>query len=64
MDVSDAEGVSQLFAANLASVRRLDLHSVFQPLIGNALVVDIYLKSDGISLFGVKVFQHGCDQNS
>ena len=53
----------ELLAADLTSVRRLDLHAVLQPLVGDALVVDGDLEGDGVSLLSVQVLQHGGDQD-
>lgn len=64
MDVADGECVRELSAADLTAVRRLDLHAVFQPFVGDAFVVDGDLEGDGVSLLGVQVLQHGRDQDS
>lgn len=63
MNVSDGERVRELPAADLTSVRRLDLHAVLQPFVGDALVVDGDLEGDGVSLLSVQVLQHGSDQD-
>lgn len=63
MNVPDAERVRELPAADLTSVRRLDLHAVLQPFVGDALVIDGDLEGDGVSLLSVQVLQHGGDQD-
>lgn len=63
MDVADGERVCELSAADLTAVRRLDLHPVFQPFVGDAFVIDSDLEGDGVSLLGVQVLQHGRDQD-
>lgn len=56
--------MGDLLAADLTPVRRLDLDTVLQPFVGNALVVDRDLEGDGVSLLGIQVLQHGCYQDS
>lgn len=63
MDVADGERVRELSAADLTAVRRLDLHPVFQPFVGDAFVVDGDLKGDGVPFLSVQVLQHGGDQD-
>lgn len=63
VNVSDGERVRELPAADLTPVRRLDLHAILQPLVGDALVVDGDLEGDAVSLLGVQVRQHGGDQD-
>lgn len=64
VDIPDAQSVSELFAASLASVCGADLHTVLQPFVCNSLIVDIHLEGDCVFLLSVQVLQHRCDQNS
>lgn len=63
MNIADGERVRELSAADLTTVRRLDLHPVFKPFVGDPFVVDGDLKGDGVSLLSVQVLQHGGDQD-
>ncbi len=53
VNISDGERVRELPAADLTSVRRLDLYAVLQPFVGDALIVDGDLEGDGVSLLSV-----------
>lgn len=63
VNISDGERVRELPAADLTSVRRLDLNAVLQPFVGDSLVIDGDLEGDGVSLLSVQVLQHAGDQD-
>lgn len=57
VDISDAQRMSQLFAASLASVRRPDLHAVLQPSVQDVVTVDVDLKGDRVFLLSIQVLE-------
>lgn len=63
VSVPDAQSVSQLFAASLASVGGADLHAVLQPFVRDFLVVDVNLEGDEVFLLSVHVLQHRRDED-
>lgn len=63
VNVPYGEGVRELPAADLTPLRRLHLHPVLQPFVGDALIVDSDLKGDGVPLLSIQVLQHGGDED-
>lgn len=63
VDISDAQSVSQLFAASLTSVRRPDLHTVLQPSVQDVITVDVDLKGDRVFLLSIQVLEGLCDDD-
>lgn len=63
VNISDAQSVSQLSAASLASVRRTDLHAILQPSIRDFIIVDIDLKGDRVFLLSMQVVKGLCDDD-
>ena len=55
VNIPDAQGVTELFAAGLTSVRGSDLCAVLQPFVCNFLIVDIDLKRDHFFLLSIHV---------